>query len=49
MAALEDEDVEVRKQVLWALTRCIEGDDVELDYAALAEKLRRALLGGGRG
>jgi HEAT repeat protein len=46
MDALEDEDSDVRKQVLWALMRCADGDDRNLDYAALAEKLRKALIGG---
>jgi hypothetical protein len=36
----------VRKQVLWALMRCADGDGRNLDYAALAEKLRKALIGG---
>jgi len=47
--AIEDENADVRKQALWALMRCVDGDDPELDYAALAAKLRKALIGGESG
>ena len=46
MEALEDEDVDVRKQALWALMRGVDADDPEFDYEALADTLRRALAGG---
>lgn len=45
--ALEDDDAGVRKHALWALMRCVDADDAELDYAALAATLRKALGRGG--
>ena len=37
-----EEDADVKKQILWALMRCIDGDDPDLNYEELAEKLRKA-------
>jgi len=45
--ALEDDDAGVRKHALWALMRCVDAADAELDYAALAATLRKALGRGG--
>ena len=41
--SLQDEDADVRQQVLWALTRFVDANDADLDYPELAEQLRRAL------
>jgi hypothetical protein len=45
LEAIEDDNAAVRKQALWALMQCVDGDDI--DYAALQQKLRKVLLGGG--
>ncbi len=41
--ALEDEDVGVRRQAIWALGMVLEDGDIDIDYAALSDRLRRAL------
>ncbi len=41
--ALEDEDVGVRRQAIWALGMVLDDGDIDIDYAALSDRLRRAL------
>lgn len=43
--ALEDDDEEVRRQALWALSRVMREPGADLDLGDLARRLRRALIG----
>jgi HEAT repeat protein len=47
LAALDDENEDVRKQAMWALMRVIDSSDLDVDHKELAQKLRKALKKGG--